>query len=419
MAPVERLPEGEDRDLPEPRPGRPEGRLPGPAIQDRRGLRGVLGEGAPRRHAEPAPVPPRPAHRLHPGGDRRGVGLPRRDPRPGPFRRDAAAMFDPRAGRARPGRRVPDPRAFRNDVFLGHGQRLHDDRPAPDGGNPSAARLLRWIVDRHDPARDRVDSGSGPPPLRQRMRQELLVNATPPETRVAVIEDGRTVEVLHERRGHQGLVGNVYLGRVHRILPGMHAAFVSIGLDRDAFLYVEDVLPKTVEADGEEGVERGETLAGGDAAPGPARIEDLLREGQDIVVQVTKDPLGGKGPRVTSNLALAGRTLVGLPGASGIGVSRRITDEAERERLRRILEGFGPGSGWVARTGARGGGGPRRPGERRPPSSWRTAGTWRTSRPESATRPEARTLRCCSRASLPSRCAACATSSRRTSPRSA
>jgi ribonuclease G len=186
------------------------------------------------------------------------------------------------------------------------------------------------------------------------VRQELLVNATPPETRVAVIEDGGTVEVLHERRGHQGLVGNVYLGRVHRVLPGMHAAFVSIGLDRDAFLYVEDVLPKTVEADGEERVEGGESEAGGDAAPGPARIEDLLREGQDVVVQVTKDPLGGKGPRVTANLALAGRTLVGLPGASGIGVSRRITDEAERERLRRILEGFGPGSGWIARTVARG-----------------------------------------------------------------
>jgi ribonuclease G len=186
------------------------------------------------------------------------------------------------------------------------------------------------------------------------VRQELLINATPPETRVAVVEDGGTVEVLHERRGHQGLVGNVYLGRVHRILPGMHAAFVSIGLDRDAFLYVEDVLPKTVEADGEEKAERGEISPGRDGAPGPARIEDLLREGQDVVVQVTKDPLGGKGPRVTANLALAGRTLVALPGASGIGVSRRITDEAERERLRRILEGFGPGSGWIARTAARG-----------------------------------------------------------------
>ena len=184
------------------------------------------------------------------------------------------------------------------------------------------------------------------------MRRELLVNATPPETRVASTEDGRTVEVLHERRGRQGLVGNVYLGRVHRVLPGMHAAFVAIGLDRDAFLYVQDVLPRTVEAYGEEREEGGAAAV---SAGTDARIEDLLREGQDVVVQVTKDPLSGKGPRVTANLALPGRTLVALPGADGIGVSRRITDETERERLRRVLEGFGPGSGWIARTAARGG----------------------------------------------------------------
>ncbi|HEY3170049.1 MAG TPA: ribonuclease G, partial [Thermoanaerobaculia bacterium] len=76
------------------------------------------------------------------------------------------------------------------------------------------------------------------------MRKELLVNASPPESRVALLEEGRTVEVLHERRGHEGLVGNIYLGRIHRVLPGMQAAFVSIGLERDAFLYVEDVLPR-------------------------------------------------------------------------------------------------------------------------------------------------------------------------------
>ncbi len=186
------------------------------------------------------------------------------------------------------------------------------------------------------------------------MRRELLVNATPPETRVAATEDGKTVEVLHERRGHQGLVGNVYLARVHRILPGMHAAFVSLGLERDGFLYVEDLLPRSVEADDEET----EAQAGGPAPgwpSGPDRIEDLLREGQDIVVQVTKDALSGKGPRVTANIALPGRMLVCLPGAGGVGVSRRITDEAERERLRRILEGFGPGAGWIARTAAGGG----------------------------------------------------------------
>jgi ribonuclease G len=179
------------------------------------------------------------------------------------------------------------------------------------------------------------------------VRRELAVNATPPETRVAVLEDGRTVEVLHERRGRQGIVGNVYLGRVHRVLPGMHAAFLSIGLERDAFLYVQDVLPRTVEADGEEKEDVSST-------PEPPRIEDLLREGQDAVIQVTKDPLAGKGPRVTANIALPGRLLVCLPGARGVGVSRRITDDAERDRLRVILEGFPPGAGWIARTAARG-----------------------------------------------------------------
>jgi len=186
------------------------------------------------------------------------------------------------------------------------------------------------------------------------VRRELLVNATPPETRVAVLEDGRTVEVLHERRGHQGLVGNVYLARVHRVLPGMHAAFVSIGLERDAFLYVQDVLPRTVEADGEEKEPGARSAGDAGAAADRARIEDLLREGQDIVIQVTKDPLFGKGPRVTANIALPGRLLVCLPGARGIGVSRRITDDAERERLRGILEGFPPGAGWIARTAAEG-----------------------------------------------------------------
>jgi ribonuclease G len=180
------------------------------------------------------------------------------------------------------------------------------------------------------------------------VKRELLVSATPPETRVAATEDGKTVEVLHERRGHQGLVGNVYLARVHRILPGMHAAFVSLGLERDAFLYVQDALPRGVEADEED------SDVSGAAAPELERIEDLLREGQDIVVQVTKDPLSGKGPRVTANIALPGRALVCLPGAGGVGVSRRITDEAERERLRRILEEFGPGAGWIARTAAEG-----------------------------------------------------------------
>jgi ribonuclease G len=183
------------------------------------------------------------------------------------------------------------------------------------------------------------------------VKTELFVNVTPPETRVALTENGRAVEVFHERRQRRSLVGNVYLGRVHRVLPGMHAAFVAIGLDRDAFLYVEDVLPHSVEADLDETVEL--SPRGGRAGDRP-RIEELLREGQDVVVQVTKDPISGKGPRVAASVSLPGRRLVYLPRARDIGISRRITDDAERSRLRQMLEPLdGPG-GFIVRTAAQG-----------------------------------------------------------------
>ena len=184
------------------------------------------------------------------------------------------------------------------------------------------------------------------------MRKELLVNVTPPETRVALTEDGRVVEVFHERKGHRGLVGNVYLGRVHRVLPGMQAAFVSIGLDRDAFLYVEDALPQVVEEDGDDTAVVSSRQSNGAEKP---RIDELVKEGQELVVQVTKDPISGKGPRVTAGLSLAGRTLVYLPTVREVGVSRRITDDAERERLRQLLEEL-PGGGLIARTAALGAG---------------------------------------------------------------
>jgi ribonuclease G len=185
--------------------------------------------------------------------------------------------------------------------------------------------------------------------------RELLINATPPETRVALQEDGHTVEVYHERRGYEGLVGNVYLGRAHRVLPGMQAAFVSIGLDRDAFLYVEDVLPQSVDLESAEEEEGNGSRTG----PGPSgnarpRIDDLVREGQALVVQVTKDAISGKGPRVTANFSLPGRTLVYIPAAREIGISRRIGDEEERERLRGVLEGFEDSGGFIARTAALG-----------------------------------------------------------------
>ena len=185
------------------------------------------------------------------------------------------------------------------------------------------------------------------------MRTEILVNATPPETRVAITEDGRLVEIFHERHQRRGLVGNVYLGRVQRVLPGMHAAFISIGLDRQAFLYVEDVVPRAIDRDGDNAEDSP------DERPLPAEaarphIDDLVKEGQHIVVQVTKDPLSGKGPRVTANLSLPSRALVHLPKAQEVAVSRRITDEAERERLRQILESWGGPGGYIARTAARG-----------------------------------------------------------------
>ena len=191
------------------------------------------------------------------------------------------------------------------------------------------------------------------------MRKELLVNATPPETRAALTEDGRVVEVFHERRGRHSLVGNVYLGRVHRVLPGMQAAFVSIGLDRDAFLYVEDVAPRSdgddfgeEEPDGGSDEEAREREARSRADR--PRIDGLLKEGQEIVVQVTKDAVTSKGPRVTASISLAGRTLVYLPGAREAGISRKILDAAERDRLRSLIENLPADGAFIARTAALG-----------------------------------------------------------------
>jgi ribonuclease G len=183
------------------------------------------------------------------------------------------------------------------------------------------------------------------------VRKEVLVNATPPETRAAFTEDGRTVEVFHERRGRQGFVGNVYKGRVRRVLPGMQAAFIAIGLDRDAFLYVEDAAPRPVDADAEESGDD-VLVQARDTREDRTRIDDILKEGQEVVVQITKDPLSGKGPRVTTNIALPGRTLVHLPGAREAGISRRITDAVERDRLRGMLESFSAQGGFIARTAA-------------------------------------------------------------------
>jgi ribonuclease G len=185
------------------------------------------------------------------------------------------------------------------------------------------------------------------------MTLKMLIESDPHQTRIAVLEDDRLTEIFVERRRHRGLVGNVYKGKVTRVLPGMQAAFVDVGLERDAFLYVSDVA-SDVEA--MEELELGE--AGTEEPPAPANagglppsIDDLLKPGQEIIVQVVKDPLPNKGARISTHITLPGRYLVLLPTVRHFGVSRRIDDEAERERLLGVL-GQLPlaGGGLIVRT---------------------------------------------------------------------
>ena len=179
------------------------------------------------------------------------------------------------------------------------------------------------------------------------MSEEILINVTPRETRVAVIENGMLQEVQIERTSRRGYVGNIYKGKVLRVMPGMQAAFVDIGLDRAAFLHASDI-------------QRGlPAVAEGEAAQAPASVPpilDLVREGQEVVVQVVKDPIGSKGARLTTQLSIPSRYLVLLPGSRVQGVSARIEDEAERARLKGLLAGLvdEAGEGYIVRTNAEG-----------------------------------------------------------------
>ena len=197
------------------------------------------------------------------------------------------------------------------------------------------------------------------------MLKELLVSANDRETRVAVLEDGRVAEVQIERRRQRGVVGNIYKGRVTRVLPGMQSAFVDIGLEKDAFLYVADVGEEVEDFDRFGASEEPEpepepAPAPVDGAEPPSRppmpsIDELLREGQELVVQVTKDQIAHKGVRITTHITLPGRTLVYMPTIDHIGVSRRIENEEERTRLKEILSSLrkGPG-GYIVRTAGEG-----------------------------------------------------------------
>ncbi|MBU1190851.1 MAG: ribonuclease G [Gammaproteobacteria bacterium] len=175
------------------------------------------------------------------------------------------------------------------------------------------------------------------------MSEEILINVTPQETRVAVVENGVLQEVLIERSRALGLVGNLYKGVVSRVLPGMQAAFIDIGLERAAFLHASDIVSHELEELRSEG-RRNET------------ITQLLREGQEILVQVIKDPLGTKGARLTTHITIPSRYLVFMPDVSNVGVSQKIEDEIERARLKEIVlaNSNGEAHGFIARTAAEG-----------------------------------------------------------------
>jgi ribonuclease G len=174
------------------------------------------------------------------------------------------------------------------------------------------------------------------------MSGELLINVTPSETRVALIENGSLQEVHVERETRRGLVGNIYLGKIIRVLPGMQAAFVDINLGKAAFLHASDINSKLI-------------LNEDSSREQVPDIRNLVHEGQHIVVQVVKDPMGTKGARLTTDITIAARYLVLMPNASHAGISQRIDDPAERNRLKSIVTPYcSKEHGFIVRTAAEG-----------------------------------------------------------------
>jgi ribonuclease G len=197
-------------------------------------------------------------------------------------------------------------------------------------------------------------------PGRYPMKREILINATPRETRVAILEDDQLVELLVDRPDARRMVGDIYLGRIEAVLPGIQAAFVDIGTEKSAFLHASDVLypDEKKNGDGDEDADDAADDAESDDRPPRRRrketlpIQDIVKRGQDVIVQVSKEPISTKGPRVTADVSLAGRFLVYMPFASRVGVSRKIGDRAERQRLRKMVEEILPddSGGVIIRT---------------------------------------------------------------------
>jgi ribonuclease G len=185
------------------------------------------------------------------------------------------------------------------------------------------------------------------------VRKSLVVNATPLETRIALLENGQLCELFLERTMNKSQVGDVYKGRVAKLLPGMQSAFVNIGGVKDGFLYMDDPVVQRLGAElTTEAEEDGEDPAAEDLPPPPPPLPPL-REGEETLVQVVKDPIGSKGPRLSRHLSFPGRFLVFMPGIDHIGISRKITDPEERERLRELIRSHAqPGEGFIVRTAA-------------------------------------------------------------------
>ena len=189
------------------------------------------------------------------------------------------------------------------------------------------------------------------------MSAEILINVRPLETRVAYVETGALMDLKIERKTSPTLVGTIHRGVVTRVLPGMQAAFVDIGLDKAAFLYVGDIITDDQKDffDDEETENRDENAE----ESRPSReiktpIQDLIKEGQHLMVQVAKDPLGTKGARITTHISLPGRGVVYMPYVKHTGISRKIENEAEKERLKKIIQKINPSGGVIVRTASEG-----------------------------------------------------------------
>ncbi len=190
------------------------------------------------------------------------------------------------------------------------------------------------------------------------MSRQILINVAPWETRVAVLEGTILIDAQIERRGEVGIAGNIYKGKVVRVLPGMQAAFLDIGLEKAAFLHVTDLRagrpPENGDGDGDD--EDGEPIDPPARPPRDLRpIEERVTKGDELLVQVAKEPMGSKGARVTADVSLPGRFLVYMPGTQHVGISRRLADPAERDRLREIVEAERPPvGGLIVRTACEG-----------------------------------------------------------------